>query len=95
MPFKKGESGNKSGRPKNAQNKETKKLREFLVMLAEDNEAKFKKELLKLTGSQFTQTYLSLLEYCTPKLNRTDITTDGDKISFETYVLPDGTKLKF
>lgn len=81
MPFKKGHKLGK-GRPKGVENKEKKALREMLTLLVEENYDKFKNELLGLKGSVFTDRFLQLLEYCTPKLNRTDLTSGDEKINF-------------
>ena len=82
MPFKKGQSGNKEGRPKGAVNKERKALREAITLFIEDNYDRFKEELLKLRGREFVDRIISLLEYSTPKLNRTDLTNDGERFDF-------------
>ena len=82
MAFKKGQSGNKDGRPKGAENKEKKALRESLQAFLDDNISKFNTELRALKGAQFIDRYIALLEYCTPKLNRTDLTNDGESFDF-------------
>lgn len=73
MPFEKGQSGNETGRPKGSQNKETKQLREFLAHVLDDNRDKFKKELNKLKGRDYINAISNLMEYCTPKLQRSEI----------------------
>lgn len=65
-----------------AGSKQKKVLRELLSNIADDNNEKFKTELMTLKGKAFIDSYLGLLEYCTPKLNRTDLTNDGDKFEF-------------
>lgn len=82
MPFKKGESGNPKGRKIGSENKDKKKLRESLTLLVNDNYGKFKRELNKLQGKDFLDRFINILEYTTPKLNRTDLTNDGDKFDF-------------
>lgn len=72
MPFEKGHNHGK-GRPKGAANKETKQLREFLAEVADKNQAKFNQELNKLEGRDYINAYLTMLEYCTPKLQRAEI----------------------
>lgn len=67
--FKKGRNKT-GGRKTGVVNKDKKQLREFLLTLAEEGEAKLKKELMKLSGKPFVDAYLNLLEYCTPKLAR-------------------------
>ena len=82
MPFKKGQSGNPNGRKTGSENKETKLLRERLSMLIEDQYPRFIKEINKLEGQQYVTAIKDLLEYTTPKLNRTDLTNDGEKFDF-------------
>lgn len=77
MPFKKGESGNPNGRRSGSENKETKKLRQFLADVLDNNQQRFEQELLALESKDFIAAYSNLLEYCTPKLQRTELT--GDK----------------
>lgn len=66
--FQKGEGG----RPKGAQNKETKKLREFLSDVLHNHQQKFEEALLSLDDKDFIKAYTDLLEYSTPKLQRTE-----------------------
>lgn len=81
MAFKKGNKHG-SGRPKGAENKETKRIREFIATLLEDNQEKFEDELLSLKGEKFVMAFSNLLEYSMPKLQRTELTTDqGNKVT--------------
>ena len=73
--FKKGNNLGK-GRPKGAENKEKKKLREMMTLVISNNFEKFNEEMGKLKGKQFIDAYLSMAEYCLPKLNRTDMRVD-------------------
>ena len=75
MPFEKGHKL-ATGRKKGSENKETKKLRDWLGILMDDNFERFKKEMNKLTGKDYIIAYTQLLEYSTPKLNRTEFTGD-------------------
>lgn len=79
--FEKGNTKGK-GRPKGVENKEKKELRMALQSFLDDNIDKFHEELRTLEGSQFIDRYIALLEYCTPKLNRTDLTNDGEKFDY-------------
>lgn len=76
MPFQKGHKLAK-GRTKGSENKEKKALREMITILIEKNQEKFKKEMNKLSGVQYIDRFISLIEYVIPKLNRTDLTNDG------------------
>ncbi len=73
MPFKEGQSGNENGRPKGSANKETKQLREFLANVLDNNRDKFEDELNKLEGKDYINAVSNLMEYCTPKLQRSEI----------------------
>jgi len=81
MPkYKKGETGNPNGRPKGSENKERKQLREFLGYVIDNNRDKFEAELMKLKGMPFLMIWKDLLEYCTPKLQRTELKSDNESI---------------
>ena len=84
MPFQKGHkiNGNPNGRPKGSENKETKELREKLALLLDDMYPKFLNEMAKLEGIQFINSFSNFLEYCTPKLNRTDLSNNGKDFDF-------------
>jgi len=81
MPFKKGQSGNPVGRKEGVPNKDKQKLRESIAQLLDDNQEKFNREFFKLDGAAFIDRFINLLEYCTPKLNRTDLVSDDEKIN--------------
>jgi hypothetical protein len=85
MPFEKGKA---TGRPKGAENKETANLRKFLLFVTNNSRGKFEKELDKLEGKDYVQSFLQLLEYSTPKLARVEYTDDTDtkvNIDFSKY----------
>lgn len=71
--FKKGESGNPSGRPLGSENKISAQLREFLGNCLIENQQKFKKSLNKLEDKEFTKMYLEMMQYVSPKLRQTEI----------------------
>jgi len=70
------------GRIKGSVNKERKELRILINTYLEINEDKFFQELNKLKSAQYIDRFLQLLEYGLGKLNRVDLTNDGDKFDF-------------
>jgi len=81
MPFEKGHKYAK-GRPQGAENKEKKELRILITSYLEKNEDKFFKELNKLQSEKYIDRFLQLLEYGLGKLNRVDLTNDGERFDF-------------
>ena len=74
------EAGKKSRRGPSI---EKRALRQAITAFIENNYDTFEKELLKLKGKEFIDRMLNLLEYATPKLNRTDIgNADGEDFNF-------------
>ena len=53
----------------------------MLTLLVEDNYDKFVEELNKLDSREFVDRFISLLEYSTPKPNRTDISNEDGSIN--------------
>lgn len=71
MPFEKGNThGN--GRPKGSENKETKKLREWVGQLLDDNMELVAQDLKALNPKDRVTAVTNLLEYALPKLQRTE-----------------------
>lgn len=79
MAFKKGTSGNKSGRKKGTPNKVTKLQREFIQSLLDAQQAKIKYELGRLHGKDYLGTVTGLMEFVMPKLQRTELVEVEDK----------------
>ena len=78
MPFKKGESGNKDGRPKGVANKSTSKVRDAFALLLEDNLPKLRQDLESLKPDQRVRLLLDLAKYVVPQLKSTEIKGDKD-----------------
>lgn len=64
------------GRQKGTQNKDTKKLRERVDSLLDDNWDKVVNDLKELNPKERIDTYLKLLEYSLPKLSRSEQSVD-------------------
>lgn len=71
MPFKKGQSGNVSGKPKGAKNKKTEQWELFADFCLNEGLEKFATELKTLKGEKYCNTFIGLLEFHKPKLART------------------------
>ncbi len=72
MPFT---SETATGRPRGAENKETKKLREAIAAITEGGIDDFQRalnEVLEDNPSKYLELYLKLLEYTMPKLRSVD-----------------------
>jgi hypothetical protein len=74
MPFIPGQEFS-GGRPKGAENKETKKLREVIAAITTGGVDDFQRalgEVLEENPSKYLELYLKLLEYTMPKLRSID-----------------------
>lgn len=71
------------GRKKGSKNKKTLLLDSFAQTIIEDGMQRFQKQLSKLKGKQYVNAYLALLEYVKPKLQRSSITMELDRLSDE------------
>jgi hypothetical protein len=72
MPFKAGEV---TGRPKGAEGKDTKRLREAIAAITEGGIEDFQRalgEVLEENPAKYLELYLRLLEYSMPKLRSID-----------------------
>jgi hypothetical protein len=78
MPFRKGHSGNASGRPKGASNKTTKELRDVLHKIIEKNINTLAKDFRTLTPESRIRLLLQMTEFVLPKLQRTELNTGAE-----------------
>jgi hypothetical protein len=76
MPFQKGHK--KLSTRKGSPNKKTLQWEAFCEYAMSGGVEKFKKELATLTGARYTQTFLTLLEFLKPKLQRTEQSHSGE-----------------
>lgn len=81
MPFKKGQSGNKAGRPKRSTNKATTDLRKWVNEFIEDNRDQIKKDWKALEPSQRIIMFEKLLKYSLPTLQATSLDFGFEKLS--------------
>ena len=78
MAFKKGISGNPTGRPKGVKNKTSEVLRNFVSNFLEDKFIGVVKDYKKLDPKDRIKVYTDLLQYGLPKLQSV-----SNEISFE------------
>ena len=82
--FKKGQSGNPSGRPKGAKNIKTEAIREAYQKLTEDNLENMSLWLADIAADnpeKAMQLMINLSEFIIPKLARTELTgNDGEDL---------------
>lgn len=92
MPFKKGESGNPSGKPVGAVSKATKNAREAIARLVDDNAERMQGWLEEIAAEQGAMAawkcMTDVIEYHIPKLSRTEMTgKDGKELAPATFVI--------
>ncbi len=98
MPFEKGHKEGK-GRPKGSPNKATSERREWIKKVLNNETTNVQAILNKLRKDNpvaYMNNIMSLLEFDTPKLARTEIGgLDGKELKIQIYQLPDGTEIEF
>ena len=82
--FKKGVSGNPSGKPKGASTKCTERLKMLMDSSLADRWKRYLRELDSLTGLDYVQEYRALMEFRLPKMQR----IDGTQINIEAKEQP-------
>jgi hypothetical protein len=68
MAFTKGQSGNPAGKPKGAQHKVTRQLRETITAFLESNFESVVQDFHELPPKERAKLYCDLLQYAVPKL---------------------------
>lgn len=81
MPFVKGQSGNKAGKPKGAVNKNTAGLRNWITGFIDENKEKIKEDWLKLDPKDRLIMFERLLKYTLPTLQATSMDIDFEKLT--------------
>ena len=67
MPFKKGQSGNASGRPKGAKGKVRTTVRDYIKGIIDDNREKFESDLKSLATKDRVDVMVKLMGFVVPK----------------------------
>lgn len=81
MPFKKGESGNRKGRPNGAENKTTVELRDRIKAFLDGNFKTVQRDFKKLDPEKRIALYERYLKFVLPSLQATEISLDIEKMS--------------
>ena len=63
-------------------------------MVIDDNRDKFEKELNSLEGRDYINAISNLMEYCTPKLQRSEVIAEIAIEDIKKVALPDGSTLE-
>jgi len=81
MAFKKGNSGNPTGRPPGAVNKNTKELRAMVSNFLLSNFEQVVKDFKQLQPKERTRLYCDLLQYGLPKLQNVSMDFDFNNLT--------------
>lgn len=88
MPFAKGQSGNKKGRPKGSVSEKTRQWDALGEAITTKHTERFNRILCGCEDDKFMALYLQTLEYFKPKLGRTEHTgQDGTPLPAPTIIL--------
>lgn len=81
MPFKKGQSGNRTGRPVGTTNRSTNNLRDWITEFLEENKERLKQDWLQLEPKDRILLFEKLLKYSLPTLQATTISTEFESMT--------------
>ena len=87
--FKPGQSGNPNGRPKGIPNKDKRKVLEWIniYLVSEENQKKLTKEFDSLTGRDYVNAFMKLVEFVVPKQRHQITEYEGEQINFNLNII--------
>ena len=83
MPFKKGISGNPTGKPPGAKNRVNVEIRTRINTFLDDHFETVQNDIMELEPRDRIKFYIELLQYGLPKLKQLELTNDPDVLSHE------------
>ena len=83
MPFRKGESGNPSGRPKGAKNKLTEELRNRITVFLSDHFDTIQTDFQRMDPEERARLYFGLLKFGLPQLQAVSMDLQLERMTDE------------
>jgi hypothetical protein len=91
--FKKGQSGNPSGKPKGAVSLKTQGWQLLAETITTTLTDKFMEEMDKLEGTAYINAYLNMMEYFKPRLSRVESKVEQTNVEQVVINIPGMTEL--